>query len=179
MGKAAQGSSPACRSATKSFFPTGHGLLWACFPPAAICWKGELIADRDTLMGSAKRDDFNSVLARLEMRRMPWTGFKAALAANPALPVMAERQSDYYEHLSGRRPHLFSTVAYMTGGIMALGAMFGALNIMVGAVRARRQEIGTLRALGFGALAGGDFGGERVSAAGVDRDIDRLGHRLG
>ena len=35
---------------------------------------------------------------------------------------------------------------------MALGAMFGALNIMVGAVRARRQEIGTLRALGFGAL---------------------------
>ena len=29
---------------------------------------------------------------------------------------------------------------------MPLGAMFGALNIMVGAVRARRQEIGTLRA---------------------------------
>jgi putative ABC transport system permease protein len=40
----------------------------------------------------------------------------------------------------------------MTGGIMALGAMIGALNIMVGVVNARRQEIGTLRVLGFGAL---------------------------
>ena len=47
---------------------------------------------------------------------------------------------------------LFSAVAYTVGGIMALGAMFGALKIMVGAVSARRQEIGTLRALGFGAL---------------------------
>ena len=47
---------------------------------------------------------------------------------------------------------MISDVAYVTGGIMALGAMFGALNIMVGAVRARRQDIGTLRALGFGGL---------------------------
>jgi len=45
--------------------------------------------------------------------------------------------------------------------------MFGALKIMVGAVRARRQEIGTLRALGFGACRC-YFGRERVSVAGVD-----------
>jgi len=38
----------------------------------------------------------------------------------------------------------------MVGGIMGLGAMFGALNTMYSAVSARNQEIATLRALGFG-----------------------------
>ena len=66
--------------------------------------------------------------------------------------MIAERHSDYYQHLSGPNAILFAAVASMTGGIMALGAMFGALNIMVAAVSARTTEIGTLRALGFGAL---------------------------
>jgi putative ABC transport system permease protein len=37
------------------------------------------------------------------------------------------------------------------GAIMALGALFGVVKIMYAAVRARRREIGTLRAIGFGA----------------------------
>jgi putative ABC transport system permease protein len=36
--------------------------------------------------------------------------------------------------------------------IMAIGASFGALNTMYGAVAARVREIGTARAIGFGAL---------------------------
>jgi putative ABC transport system permease protein len=36
--------------------------------------------------------------------------------------------------------------------IMAIGAMFGALNSMYSAVAARGLEIATLRAIGFGAL---------------------------
>ena len=35
---------------------------------------------------------------------------------------------------------------------MAIGALFGALNTMYSAVSSRTAEIGTLRALGFGAL---------------------------
>ncbi len=42
--------------------------------------------------------------------------------------------------------------SYVIGSIMALGALFGATKIMYAAVRARTREIGTLRALGFGAL---------------------------
>ena len=42
-------------------------------------------------------------------------------------------------------------VAYIVGGIMALGALFAAVNMMYTAVSNRSVEIATLRALGFGA----------------------------
>jgi putative ABC transport system permease protein len=41
-------------------------------------------------------------------------------------------------------------VAYVVGGIMAVGAIFGALNTMYSAVSTRSREIATLRAIGFG-----------------------------
>jgi len=62
----------------------------------------------------------------------------------------------------------------VVGAIMAVGAVFGALNSMYAAVAARAREMGTLRAIGFGrlpvvvavlletlllALAGGILGG--------------------
>ena len=40
-------------------------------------------------------------------------------------------------------------VAYVVGGIMAIGAVFGALNTMFSAVGTRSREIATLRAIGF------------------------------
>ncbi len=49
-------------------------------------------------------------------------------------------------------------IAFVTGagvfiaGMMALGALFGALNTMYSAVSARTREIATLRALGFSSL---------------------------
>jgi putative ABC transport system permease protein len=42
------------------------------------------------------------------------------------------------------------TVGVFIAGMMALGALFGALNTMYSAVALRVREIGTLRALGFG-----------------------------
>jgi putative ABC transport system permease protein len=44
-------------------------------------------------------------------------------------------------------------VAYVVGGIMGLGAMFGAVNTMYSAVSNRTMEIATLRAIGFGGAA--------------------------
>jgi len=46
---------------------------------------------------------------------------------------------------------VLAAVAYLVGGIMALGAMLGALNSMYTAVSGRTVEIATLRVLGFGA----------------------------
>jgi putative ABC transport system permease protein len=48
---------------------------------------------------------------------------------------------------------IISTVAFVVGGIMAIGAVFSAVNTMYSAVSARVREIATLRALGFGAAA--------------------------
>jgi putative ABC transport system permease protein len=64
-----------------------------------------------------------------------------------------ERQSDYYERTSQDTTTFFRAIAYAVGGIMALGALFGALNTLYSAVDDRTQEIATLRALGFGGTA--------------------------
>jgi putative ABC transport system permease protein len=151
VGKPAQDQLAGMQIGDKVILPNGTWPVVGVFSAGGDPLEVELIADRDTLMNSVKLDDFNFVTARLESLDAMGR-FKAALAANPALQVMAERESDYREHDWANDRALISDVAYMTGGIMALGAMFGALNIMVGAVRARRQEIGTLRALGFGGL---------------------------
>ena len=44
---------------------------------------------------------------------------------------------------------LLELIAYLIGSIMAIGAVFGALNTMYSAVSERGREIATLRALGF------------------------------
>jgi putative ABC transport system permease protein len=151
VGKAAHDRLARMAIGDKVILPNGTWPVVGVFSAGGDLLEGQLIADRDTLMSTVKRGDFNIVIARLESPDA-MDRFKAALAGNASLQVMAERESDYYDHLSAGDRALFSEVAYLTGGIMALGAMFGALKIMVGAVRARRREIGTLRALGFGAL---------------------------
>ena len=45
-----------------------------------------------------------------------------------------------------------SSIGVFIAAMMALGALFAALNTMYSAVAARTREIATLRALGFGAL---------------------------
>lgn len=122
-------------------FTTGGDLL-----------EGEMIGDAALLMGAAKRNAFNSVIVRLAgpdgLQQL-----QRALAANPRLGVRAERQSDYYARTSQDTASFFRAVAYAVGGIMALGALFGALNTLYSAVDARIREIATLRALGFGGAA--------------------------
>jgi putative ABC transport system permease protein len=98
-----------------------------------------------------ERDTFQSVAVMLESADS-FAQFKAALTGNPALAVDAMREADYYRQKSQAFSRLLSTVAYLIGGIMAVGAVFGALNAMY-SVSTRMVEIAMLRVLGFGASA--------------------------
>ena len=49
--------------------------------------------------------------------------------------------------------HFLKAIAYVVGGIMGLGAMFGALTPCIRRSAPARVEIATLRAIGFGGVA--------------------------
>jgi putative ABC transport system permease protein len=69
---------------------------------------------------------------------------------DPRLNVKVIRQTEYYAEQSTSVTRLVNTLGYGIAVLMALGAVFGALNTMYSAVSARTREIATLRALGFG-----------------------------
>ncbi len=77
---------------------------------------------------------------------------KTALEANPQLKVDAATTLDYFNKQSEGMTKIIRTMGIAVGAIMAIGAMFGALNTMFAAVAARAREIATLRAIGFGGL---------------------------
>jgi putative ABC transport system permease protein len=114
--------------------------------------EAEMMTGAETLQSAFERDTFQSVAVMLESADS-FAQFKAALTGNPALAVDAMREADYYRQQAQAFSRLLSTVAYLIGGIMAVGAVFGALNAMYSAVSTRTVEIATLRVLGFGASA--------------------------
>jgi putative ABC transport system permease protein len=112
--------------------------------------ESRLLTDSQTLMSAYKRTAANSVTVLLASEGS-FDEFKTALTTNPTLSVSVERERDYYQRQSENANTFFDLVTTFVGVIMALGALFGALNTMYSAVSARTVEIATLRAIGFGA----------------------------
>ncbi len=79
--------------------------------------------------------------------------FKDAVTSDPRLNVQVEREIEYYAKQSTAMTRLITVLGGLVACIMAIGAVFGALNTMYSAVSERGREIGTMRALGFGAAA--------------------------
>ena len=114
--------------------------------------ESELLADGETVLSSYRRNLYQSVVVLLDSKEA-FAAFKNSLTTNPQLSVDVMREHDYYAHQSQRMSGVLSFIAYVVGGIMAVGALFGALNTMYSAVSVRSREIATLRAIGFGASA--------------------------
>jgi len=113
--------------------------------------ESELLADVDTVGSSVERNGYSSAVARL-VSPAEFTRFKDALTTDPQLKVDVQREPDYYAAQSKQLTRIINVVGKTVAIIMAIGAMFGALNSMYSAVAARGLEIATLRAIGFGAL---------------------------
>ena len=74
---------------------------------------------------------------------------KDALTTDKRLNVDVTREIDYYSKQSASMTRLITVLGGFVAGIMAIGAVFGALNTMYSAVAERGREIATMRALGF------------------------------
>jgi len=113
--------------------------------------QSELVADTDTVMPVLRKRAFNAVTVRLtEPDKLPV--LRRALTTNPALSVTVERQTDYYNRRSAQFSDVNDALVYGVSALLGLGALLAAVNILYSAVMARRREIATMRALGFGGL---------------------------
>ena len=79
--------------------------------------------------------------------------FKDSAMADPRLNVQVSREVDYYSKQSRTMTTLITVLGGLVAAVMAIGAVFGALNTMYSAVSERSREIATMRALGFGSTS--------------------------
>jgi putative ABC transport system permease protein len=120
------------------------------FSAAGGASESEIWADAAVLQQAYHRGDtFQSVYGRLETPAS-YQQFKDALTSDPRLGVKVMRLRDFYAEQSTAVTKLITTLGFGIAILMAVGAVFGALNTMYGSVSARTREIATLRALGFG-----------------------------
>lgn len=112
----------------------------------------EIWTDARALQSAYRRNDtFQSVHVRLASEDdETFNQFKDALTADPRLDVKVERLMDFQKQQSEGVYMLITMLGIPISIMMAIGAIFGALNTMYSAVSARTKEIATLRALGFG-----------------------------
>jgi putative ABC transport system permease protein len=121
------------------------------FNAGGSAFDSELWTDATVLAQAYKRPEniFQSATARLNSPT-DFDAFKDALTADPRLSVQVEREESYYARQSQMVSTLIRVLGFLVAFVMAIGAVFGALNTMYSAVAARAREIATLRALGFG-----------------------------
>jgi putative ABC transport system permease protein len=119
--------------------------------------ESEIWTDAAVLQPAYHRgDSFQSVYVKLASAGA-FEQFTNAVTTNPQLKVKVVRQEEFLADQSSMLTKFIETIGYFIAAMMALGAIFGALNTMYSAISARTREIATLRALGFGAV-GGAFG---------------------
>ena len=110
----------------------------------------EVMGDIDTVLAAYQRSTYNSVIVKLAgtdgLEKL-----RAALLHDPTLSVEVNLESAYYERQSETFARFLAVIARVISTIMAIGAVFAALNTMYSAVSSRAIEIATLRAIGYGA----------------------------
>jgi putative ABC transport system permease protein len=110
----------------------------------------ELIADKQTLNSAYQRGNGGQSVWVVLDPQGGFQTFKDSITTNPQLQVDVSTEKDFGTQQSAQISSILKIVAYVVGGIMAIGAIFGALNTMYSAVSTRSREIATLRAIGFG-----------------------------
>jgi putative ABC transport system permease protein len=111
-----------------------------------------VLTDAETLMSVFGRNGYNRINVRLKAAS-DFEAFNRALEANPALRLEAKTARAATEADMKQFNGLLNFVSYFIGSIMAIGATFGAVNSLYSIVDARRRELATLRAIGFGSGA--------------------------
>jgi putative ABC transport system permease protein len=129
------------------------GVSWTVvgiFASDGSALESEAWGDVEAVMSAYNQVAYSAVLAQLAAPES-FQAYKDALTGNPALSHTPMREDDYLASQSGILGVAMRVIGYVVASIMALGAVFAAVNTMYASIESRGVEIATLRALGFGA----------------------------
>jgi putative ABC transport system permease protein len=131
-------------------FAGGHWQVVGIFDTGGSAFDSEVWCDAKILNQVLQRpaNIFQSATVHLASASTFQT-FKDAVTADPRMNVDVVREIDYYAKQSTTMTRLITVLGGLVAAIMAIGAIFGALNTMYSAVAERGREIATMRAVGF------------------------------
>jgi putative ABC transport system permease protein len=131
-------------------FGGGRWQVVGIFDTGGSAFDSEIWCDAKLLNEILKRPDniFQSITVHLESPR-DFQQFKDAVTSDPRMNVDVTREVDYYAKQSNVMTRLITVLGGLVAAIMAVGAIFGALNTMYSAIAERGREIATMRAVGF------------------------------
>jgi putative ABC transport system permease protein len=118
------------------------------FDAEGTAYDSEIWGDVELFMPVFDRPVYQSATVRLADASR-FAPLKKRLEADPRYNLQVRREDEFYAAQSGVLATLLRTLGLFVTVIMALGAVFGALNTMYAAVGSRTKDIGTLLAIGF------------------------------
>ncbi|MHB8215883.1 MAG: ABC transporter permease [Candidatus Sulfotelmatobacter sp.] len=132
-------------------FGGGHWQVVGIFDAGGSAFDSEVWCDARVLDDVYKRPSniFQSATVHLSSAGA-YEQFKDAVTSDRRLNLDVSREIDYYAKQSTRMTQMITILGGLVAFVMAIGAVFGALNTMYSAVAERGREIATMRALGFG-----------------------------
>lgn len=130
------------RFGQQDFTVVGH------FEAAGSAFESEVWGDSEVLMNVFRGPVYQSAVLRLTDTNA-FEQVKARIAGDPRLQVDVRRESQFFAEQAGFLTTVLRFVAYFVTIIMAIGAVFGAINTMDALVAARTREIALLLTLGF------------------------------
>ena len=127
------------------------GRRWAVvgqFESGGSGFESEVWGENEQFMPVFRGEVFQSIIFRLS-DPAAFDDAKRALESDPRVQVTARREQDFYSSQSAMLTQVLTVLGYVITSIMAIGAIFGAVNTMYAAVASRGPEIAVLLTLGF------------------------------
>jgi putative ABC transport system permease protein len=118
------------------------------FTAGGSAFESEIWGENEQVLPVFRRETFQSLTFRLKDPGA-FEEAKRVLESDKRISVDVYREADFYAQQSQLLGSILQGLAIMITGIMALGAVFGAINTMYAAVASRSPEIAVLLTLGF------------------------------
>ncbi|MCX7770543.1 MAG: ABC transporter permease [Proteobacteria bacterium] len=123
-------------------------LVVGIFEGGTTGFSSEIWADVEQLKQAFRRPNYSSMIFKLSNAK-DFDIVKDRLEKDPRLTVEVKREIEYYEDQSAMMAKFIKVLGVSMTVVFSIGAILGAMITMYSAVAQRKNEIGTLRALGF------------------------------